>query len=161
MKRRNQPQGGPDPAHGHRASASAGQVTGWRPRGQPAILKPRQPTSANTNTTAAGIQLAKHVHTAAHPESRAGSARGSYRPGNCESRPPGAHSCGQGSVCIRAAANSGPTQIKAKPSYRILIIIPAPKGGVGARPFETRPHGEGRTIREPSPRPAGRMWPWP
>ena len=55
----------------------------------------------------------------------AGAGSGSCRPGNCESRAPGVHSRGQGSMCIRAAAhaNSGRThaQIDIKAGPRILI----------------------------------------
>ena len=124
VKRRNQPQGGPDPAHGHRASASASasSVAGWKPHGQPAVLKPRHPHNANTNTTRtrAAIQLAKQATAHMHPGPRGGAGAGS---GSCESRAPGVHSRGQGSMCIRIRAavhvNSGRTQIKAGP--RILI----------------------------------------
>ena len=63
--------------------------------------------------------MAKQATAAAHPESRAGGAGAG--PGSCESCAPGVHSRGQGSMCIRirAAVNSGRTQIK--PGPRILI----------------------------------------
>ena len=64
---------------------------------------------------------AGHSAYASRTEGGAGAGSGSCRPGNCESRAPGVHSRGQGSMCIRirAAVNSGRTQIKAGP--RILI----------------------------------------
>ena len=64
---------------------------------------------------------AGHSAHASRTVGGAGAGPGSCRPGNCESRAPGVHSRGQGSMCIRirAAVNSGRTQIKAGP--RILI----------------------------------------
>ena len=50
MKRRDQPPGGPDPARGHKANASASPVAGWQPHmhghGQPSVSAgcSKQPT---------------------------------------------------------------------------------------------------------------------
>ena len=122
MKRRDQPPGGPDPARGHKASASASPVAGWQPHmhghGQPSVSAvcgnynqptPR-PRPSKQTAMGAGAFAARPLPLARYT--------GAVGDGHC-ARHTHPVRMARDPDQARAAANSGRTQIKAGP--RILI----------------------------------------